>query len=117
MYEIFERLIQEKGLRPSDVAKATGVPPSTFTDWKKGRSAPKAEKLQKIADFLGVSVSYLRGAPETRGVPDYLQDSDGQEIARFLHVNPEYKGIFDRIRTVSPDDFGLLNQLLDRFKK
>ena len=32
-----------------------------MTDWKKGRSAPKVDKLQKIADYFGVSVDYLLG--------------------------------------------------------
>lgn len=61
MYEIFKDLIDARGLKPADVAKGANIPPSTFTDWKKGRSTPKDEKLQKIADFLGVTLEYLKG--------------------------------------------------------
>lgn len=43
------------------VAKATGISTGSMTDWKKGRSAPKVDKLQKIADYFGVSVDYLLG--------------------------------------------------------
>ena len=43
------------------VAKATGIPNSTFTDWKNGRSCPKADKLIKIADFFGLSLDGLLG--------------------------------------------------------
>jgi repressor LexA len=32
---------------------------STFTDWKRGRSKPKAEKLKILADYFGVSVDYF----------------------------------------------------------
>lgn len=60
MYEIFLKLLKERGVKASDVSKATGIPQSTFSDWKKGRSAPKDEKLQKIADYFGVSAYYLR---------------------------------------------------------
>lgn len=59
MYEIFVQLLDRTGKKASDVAKATGIPSSTFSDWKKGKSSPKAEKLQKIADYFGVSVDYL----------------------------------------------------------
>ena len=59
MYEIFVQLLDRPGKKASDVAKATGIPSSTFSDWKKGKSSPKAEKLQKIADYFGVSVDYL----------------------------------------------------------
>lgn len=59
MYEIFEALLKEKGLKPIDVSRATGISSSTLTDWKMGRSVPKRDKMQKIATFLGVSAEYL----------------------------------------------------------
>lgn len=59
MYEIYLKLLKEKGVRTSDVCKATGIVASTFSDWKKGKSAPKQEKLMKIADYFGVSLEYL----------------------------------------------------------
>lgn len=61
MYEIFERLLKEKGLTAYRVAKDTGVTTATLTSWKQGKYTPKAEKLQKIADYLGVTVDYLKG--------------------------------------------------------
>lgn len=54
MYEIFEQLMKEKGVNASEVSRATGISRSNFTDWKKGRSTPKAEKLQLIADYFDV---------------------------------------------------------------
>lgn len=41
------------------VAKATGINRSTFSDWKSGRSEPKREKLQKIAKYFGISTDYF----------------------------------------------------------
>ena len=59
MYDIYCRLRDNKKLKDSDVAKATGITKSTFSDWKTGRSKPKQDKLQKIADFFGVTLDYL----------------------------------------------------------
>ncbi len=59
MYEIFERLLKEKGVTAYKISKETGINRSTFTDWKNGRSIPKQEKLQKIANYFGVSIDYL----------------------------------------------------------
>ena len=59
MYDIYCRLRDDKKLKDSDVAKATGITKSTFSDWKTGRSKPKQDKLQKIADFFGVTLDYL----------------------------------------------------------
>lgn len=61
MYEIFENLLKERGITAYKVAKDTGISTGSLTDWKKGRSAPKADKLQKIADYFGVTVDYLLG--------------------------------------------------------
>lgn len=59
MYEKFERLINEKGITAYKVSKDTGVATSTLTSWKKGKYAPKLDKLQKIATYLCVSIEDL----------------------------------------------------------
>lgn len=64
MYEIFEKLLKENGVSAYKVSNATGIGRSTFTDWKSGRSKPKEEKLQKIADYFGVTLDYLVSGEE-----------------------------------------------------
>lgn len=59
MFEIVEKLAQERGLTLYEVAKAAGLRPSLFYDWKAGRYTPKADKRQKIAEVLGVTLTYL----------------------------------------------------------
>lgn len=54
MYTKYVELRDSKGFTDSAVSSATGIPQSTFTDWKKGRSKPKLEKLIKISQFFGV---------------------------------------------------------------
>lgn len=65
MWEIFEKLLKEKGLTAYKVSKETGIGRSTFTDWKNGRSIPGTDKLIKIAECLEVSVEYLKTGKET----------------------------------------------------
>lgn len=64
MWEIFEKLIKEKGLTAYKVSQVTGIGRSTFTDWKNGRSMPGTDKLIKIAEYLEVSVEYLKTGKE-----------------------------------------------------
>ena len=47
-------------MRIIDVARNTGVPYSTFTDWKAGRYTPKIDKLEKIANYFNVPVDYFK---------------------------------------------------------
>lgn len=64
MYEIFEQLLQKHGLSAYKLSQLTGVSQSTLSDWKRGRSTPKQDKLQKIADYFGVSLEYLTTGKE-----------------------------------------------------
>lgn len=59
MYDKFRQIIQEKGITTYRVAKETGIANSTLSDWKNGRSTPKADKLLKIANYLGIPVEEL----------------------------------------------------------
>lgn len=64
MYEIFERLLEERNVTAYRVAKETGITTATFTSWKQGKYTPKQDKLQKIADYFEVSIDYLMGRTE-----------------------------------------------------
>ena len=58
-YERFCNFINERGMSVYRVAKETGIPASTFTDWKNGRSVPKADKMKRIAEYFGVTLDAL----------------------------------------------------------
>lgn len=64
MYEKFQELLDSKGVTAYKVAKATGVSTATLTSWKQGKYSPKREKLQKIADYFGVSIDYFNEEPD-----------------------------------------------------
>lgn len=69
MYEVFVQLLQEQNITAYKVAKETGISNATLSDWKNGRSVPKADKLQKIADYFGVSIDFLMGATDKKNAP------------------------------------------------
>jgi transcriptional regulator with XRE-family HTH domain len=93
MYEIYCKLKKEKGCKDSDVAKSTGITKSTFSDWKSGRCFPKVEKLQKIADYFGVSVEYLMtGVEKTQKDSKSGMDKNLQKIIDcYANMNEEGK--------------------------
>lgn len=59
MYERYVKLRDNAGVTDGKVARETGITKSTFTEWKSGRSAPKIDKLKKIADYFAVTVDYF----------------------------------------------------------
>ena len=38
MYEIFAKLLEEKGLKAADVTRATGIKSPVFSEWKKEKA-------------------------------------------------------------------------------
>ena len=59
MYDKYVFLREKKGVTDYRVSVETGITKSTFTDWKTGRSKPKVDKLQILADYFGVPVEYF----------------------------------------------------------
>lgn len=65
MYKKYVMLRDSAGVTDYKVSLETGIPKSTFSDWKSGRSKPKVEKLQKIADYFQVDLNELLKEVET----------------------------------------------------
>ena len=85
MYEIFVKLLEKYGVTAYKVSKATGIGGSTFTDWKNVRSVPKQDKLQKIADYFGVTIDYLMtGKEEPEKKEIMLTPRDERDIKKDL---------------------------------
>lgn len=84
MYEIFEKLLKEHGVTAYRVAKETGVTTATLTSWKQGKYTPKPEKLQKIADYFGVSLTYLMTGKDDAPKEPQLKPKDEKDIKEIL---------------------------------
>ncbi len=59
MYEKFAELLDKYDKTAYQVSKDTGIAQSVLSDWKTGRSKPKADKLKILADYFGVSIEYF----------------------------------------------------------
>ena len=123
MYEIFDRLLKEKGLRASDVSKATGIHGSTFSDWKSGRSKPKQEKLQKIADYFGVSVDYLMTGKNSSNIKVIdennnvvVLDDEALELIDSLRSNPEMRMLFSVSKKATKEDIIKAVKIIEALK-
>lgn len=116
MYEIFEKLLKEKGLKAADVTRATGIKSPVFSEWKKGKSKPNAEKLIKIANFLGVSVEYLMTGND-RNEEKYYLNEETASMAQTLFENPELRVLFDAAKDAKPEDLKTTYDMLMALKR
>lgn len=115
MYEVYCLLRDKFGVKDAAVAKATGIGRSTFADWKSGRSSPKMEKLQKIAEYFGVSVDYLQSGKPDREEGYYL-NKETAKVAQEIFENKDMRVLFDAARDSRPEDLKMAADLLERLK-
>lgn len=59
MYKKFAKLLEQTNKTAYQVSKDTGIAQSVLSDWKTGRSKPKADKLKILADYFGVSIEHF----------------------------------------------------------
>ena len=74
-YNKYIRLCTEKGISPSAAAIEIGIRKSNVTYWKSNRNNPSDATLQKIADYFGVTVEYLKGE-ETKKDPGQKTEAE-----------------------------------------
>lgn len=119
MYEIYCKLRDSMGLKDADIVKATGITKSTFSDWKSGRSNPKKEKLQKIADFFNVSLDYLMTGEDKSVLLDrkYYINEETAEMAEKIFHNKELRLLFDAARDAQPEDLETVHHMLLALKR
>ena len=121
MYEIYEKLLEARGLTSYKVAQATGVSQAVLSAWKNGVSTPKAEKRRKIAEYLGVSLEYLDtgidNEKESTSGQKYYFDDNTARTAQELFDDPDLRMLFDAARGASPEDLKMAAEMLRRLKK
>lgn len=116
MYGQFAKLLERNNVKTSQVAKDTGISNGTFSDWKNGRTQPKADKLKILADYFGVPVSFFYGEESTDSDRYYLNEETSQ-IAQDIFENKELRLLFDAARDAEPEDLETVHSMLLALKR
>lgn len=66
-YDLYLTLCNKRGVTPSRAAMEMGISKVAVTNWKTRGNYPTDANLQKIANYFGVTVEYLKGeTPEEK---------------------------------------------------
>jgi transcriptional regulator with XRE-family HTH domain len=83
-----ERLIalrEEKGLSQYDVAERLGIKRPRYNAWEQGLSKPRADMLDKLAAFFGVTTDYLLGHESSDATaPSWATSKDIRDFKKML---------------------------------
>lgn len=117
MYEIFEKLCAERDVTPYRVCKETGLTTATLSNWKAGRYVPKADKMQKIADYFGVSLEYLQTGKQPGLKQGYYLNDETAAIAQEIYKNKELRLLYHDARDAKPEDLKAVHDILLALKR
>ncbi len=95
-YERFYDILSEKEITPYKISQQTGIATSTLSDWKNGKSMPKQDKMQKIAEILDTTVEYLTTGKEPQ--IDYLYNDENADFLIEITKMSKDKNFVDRMK-------------------
>lgn len=116
MYENYEKILKERGLTNYKVSKDTGIAQSVLSTWKTKGTTPKADKLQILAEYLGVSIDYLLGVQQNVQSEEYYQNDEASRAAQEAFDDPDLRILFDAAKDSRPEDIRMAAEMLRRLK-
>ena len=114
MYENYEKIVKAKGLTNYKVSKDTGIAQSVLSNWKTKGTTPRPEKLQVLAEYLGVTVDYLLGVQTN---VQHYTDTETARIAQELLSDPARRALLEASADCPPEYIQIASDLLLKLKE
>ncbi len=102
------------GKTRQDMCEALGVKYTTFTDWVKGNSYPRIDKIELMANYFGISKADLVEDHNDLSDDHYYLNDETREIAQEVFENPDLRSLFHVARDIDPEE---LRAHIDFMKK
>lgn len=101
MAENIQRLMDSKGVDRNQICADLGFKYTTFTDWVKGNTYPRIDKIEMMAQYFGVNKSDL---VEKHIEGGYYTDEEAAEYAEMLRTRPGARLLFSAAKDISKED-------------
>lgn len=100
-----QRLMEEHGVTRVELCEAIGVKYTTLTDWVKGNTYPRIDKIELLANYFGVEKSDLI---EEKTVDEFRQrilDENHAILKALEKATPEERKTIEKIiKSIVSDD-------------
>lgn len=102
----FRRILKLRGKTQSDIVSDLEVTSSTVSDWANAKKYPRVDKMQALADYLGVIISDLReepGRPLPPNIVPLPQMREWPVLGATACGKPLHREVLDET-VLAPDD-------------
>lgn len=108
-----QRHLDKMGITRKDFAKAIGVPYSSLTDWINGKSYPRIDKIELMANYFGIQKSDLvedSTIVRTNGQDEMYKSGDAKNEIVVSDKDNRFSIHFRDGKTMSDTDKELLKE-------
>lgn len=112
-FDIIKSLANEQGKSVKDVALELGFGENVIYKWK--NQNPTIDKLEKVADYFGVSIDYLTG--RTTDKYSHFKINKAENPYKDLRNSKEIKDLFNELNDVDKKTISQLKDILEVLKK
>ena len=107
--ELCDRLreaLNDNNMKPIELAERADVPKSMVSYYLSGKSVPKADRIYKMAQVLGVSEAWLLGydVPKVRTEEQKKNDTLVDVVSK-LRKDPEFFSVVADLAELSTSDY------------
>ncbi len=95
MAENIKFYMEKKGVNATEVCTALGFKSNTFSDWVTAKSYPRIDKIEKMANYFGVSKSAL--VEDNRYETDYISPTEKELVKSFRMADSETQLVIRRL--------------------
>lgn len=99
-YETIKKLCKNKGVTVTGAEKELGFARGSLC--KIGTNKPSADKVQKIADYFGITTDYVITGEEPSG---YYLNEETAKLAQEMLEDEDMRSLFDMKRNMPPERF------------
>lgn len=114
-YDRLCMLLKERNISQRKAEIDIGLSSAAISKWKK--HTPNMERVQKIADYLNVSVEYLMTGEEKEDRDKYYLNDETAKIAQQIFENKELRLLFDTAKDSSNEDIETVHNMLLALKR
>lgn len=107
--------MDKQGKTRTEMCEALGVKYTTFTDWVKGNTYPRIDKIELMANYFGISKADL--VEDNQKEESYYTNTETAKIAQEIYENKDLSLLFDAARDAKPEDLQTVHTMLLALKK
>lgn len=118
--ELKDRLreaLADRGMKPIELAEKADVPKSMISYYLSGKNVPKADRVYKMAQALGVNEAWLLGydVPKVRTAEQKKNDTLVDVVSK-LRKDPDFFDVVAQLSELTAGDYSSIKAIISSLR-